>query len=159
MSGFSAARAVLPCILILIEIVAASNKATSESGKVDVSLPENVGTTPTLEMAKQLIEHQKQLMAEQNALLKRLENLNVPAAVSEGSNPLQQCNGTKEPEVDPDDEGFPFVSLTVLLIGCGCLIKLLHTEMTIFAAKLTNESEVQKSNILVGEFLQYRLDY
>jgi hypothetical protein len=107
-------------------------------------------------VAHQLIEQQKQLMAEQTALLARLENLNLTAASIPDDE--QQCKRPSEPETDPDDEGFPWVSGTVLMVGCGFLVKLTLTEIEIFTRKLSHESEVQ-SSIPLGEFLQYRLDY
>lgn len=156
MGGAAFVRLVLACALILTGTpVSAKNVAAGKAHAVDPAAT-SVSADPA-DMAKLLIEHQKQLMAEQNTLLKRLESLNIANAVADSSI-RQQCNASQEPETDPDDEGFPFVSLSVLLVGCGCLFKLIHTEISIYSAKKTDESEVQ-SNISIAEFLQYRLDY
>jgi hypothetical protein len=161
MGGAARALAVLLCSLVLLEAPVAAESAGSGVGKIGIpNSPGDAGHTSldANTVAHQLIEQQKQLMAEQSALLERLENLNLTASFT--SDGEQQCknNSTSEPETDPDDEGFPWVSGTVLLVGCGFLLKLTHTEIEIFTKKLSHESEVQ-TNIPLGEFLQYRLDY
>jgi hypothetical protein len=162
MAGAAFARAALVFALILLGTPVLSKNAATNKAQAAASSGGGVAALPTdpTDMAKVLIEHQKQLMAEQNALLKRLESLDLATAVADNSL-RQQCNATQQPESDDDDEGFPFVSLSVLLVGCGCLFKLLHTEIGIYSQKKSSESEVVEvqTNIPISEFLQYRLDY
>jgi hypothetical protein len=157
MGGAAWAWAVLLCSLVLLGTPVEAESVNSSAVKTgNVLSHAHHSSMDANKVAHQLIEQQKQLMAEQSALLARLENLNLTTAfLSDGE---QQCNRTSEPETDPDDEGFPWVSGTVLLVGCGFLLKLTLTEIEIFTTKLSNESEVQTS-IPLGEFLQYRLDY
>ncbi len=159
MGGAARAWAVLVSSLVLLGALVAT--ATADTSGVKTGTHNSPGdvhhsSLDANKVAHQLIEQQKQLMAEQSALLARLENLNLTATFpSDGE---QQCKSPSEPETDPDHEGFPWVSGTVLFVGCGFLLKLILTEIEIFTKKLSSESEVQ-TNIPLGEFLQYRLDY
>ena len=71
---------------------------------------------------------------------------------------VQEMRCVVDSEKDESQGEFPYISITVLVTGCSCLLRLIIIEYRNYSGKTVGTNQ-NAARISINEFLQYRLDY
>ena len=102
----------------------------------DLNLP-----TDANPFIKELLDQQNSWKADHEAIMKKIDGIS--------------CLNEKS---EYDSDGFPYISATVLLTGCACLLRLIILEYRNYFSKAASVGGGGQ-DVSLHEFLQYRLDY